>query len=137
VTPQINSLSTHSASPILKGSITITGTLFTTEPNTRVYLVQNGVKKYELGITSFSTTEIQCVLGGGKTGVYNVQIFDSTTGASTINANTELRYEIIVNSISPTRGGLGGGYDITITGQNFASADSHTVFIGDAMNSIC
>lgn len=65
----------------------------------------------------------------GKTGVYNVQIFDSTTGASTINANTELRYEIIVNSISPTsKGGLGGGYDITITGQNFASADYTSLY---------
>ncbi len=32
---------------------------------------------------------------------------------------------------------MGGGYDITITGRNFASADSTNVFIGDAMNTIC
>jgi hypothetical protein len=46
VTPQISALSTHSASPILKASITITGTKFTTQPNTKVFLTQNGVKKY-------------------------------------------------------------------------------------------
>jgi hypothetical protein len=92
---------------------------------------------YELGILTFSTTEIKCVLGGGKTGVYNVQVFDSSTGASSINTDSQFNYEIIVTSISPTSGGLGGGYDITITGLNFAASDSMTVFVGNAMNSIC
>lgn len=46
VTPQITALSTHSASPILKGQITISGTQFTTQANSKVYLVQDGVKKY-------------------------------------------------------------------------------------------
>ncbi len=32
---------------------------------------------------------------------------------------------------------MGGGYNVTITGRNFASADSTNVFVGDAMNNFC
>ncbi len=39
---------------------------------------------------------------------------------------------MIVDSVSPTVGSLGGGYDITITGRNFGAADTHTVFVGNA-----
>jgi hypothetical protein len=35
------------------------------------------------------------------------------------------------------KGSLGGGYDIVITGRNFANADSHKVFIGNAVNMVC
>ncbi len=79
-----------------------------------------------------TTTQVECILGGGKTGNYSVVVLDSTTGESTVTASSSFSYELIVDSISPTSGGLGGGYDITITGRNFGAADSHTVFVGNA-----
>jgi len=68
--------------------ITITGNGFTLLSNTLAFLVQDDVKKYDLEIISFSPTEIRCLLGGGKTGVYDVRIYDSTKGASSINSIT-------------------------------------------------
>lgn len=66
-----------------------------------------------------------------------MQIFDTIAGASSLSIDTKFNYEILVYSVSPTSGGLGGGYNITITGKNFASPSSMNAFIGNAMNSIC
>lgn len=45
IAPQISSLSKTTSSPILKSTITITGTNFNTGTTT-VFLIQNGAKKY-------------------------------------------------------------------------------------------
>ena len=79
-----------------------------------------------------TSTQITCILGGGRTGNYSVLVVDATMGESTITASASFSYELIVDSISPISGGLGGGYDITITGRNFGAADSHTIFVGAA-----
>lgn len=57
---------------------------------------------------------------------------------SGVSDSCKISYEIVVNSISPVTGSIGGGYTMTITGSNFATASGSTqVFIGDGMNSIC
>ena len=138
IIPVITTLSKTSSSPIIKTSLTITGSRFTNATNTQVFLVNGtGYRKYELTVSSVTTTQIQCILGGGRTGNYSVVVLDSVSGESSITASTAFSYELIVDSISPISGGLGGGYDITITGRNFGSADSHTVFVGDAENTFC
>jgi hypothetical protein len=96
-----------------------------------------GARVYELTVTAVTSTEIQCILGGGRSGAYNVVVVDSVAGQSETNANTLFNYELIVDSVSPQSGSLGGGYDITITGRNFGTADTHTVFIGNAENMVC
>ncbi len=111
----------------------VTGTGFSTLANTKAFLVNGtGFRSYELTVVSVTSTTVECILGGGKTGNYSVVILDSTMGESTISASASFSYELIVDSISPLTGGLGGGYDITITGRNFGAADSHTVFVGTA-----
>ncbi len=132
-TPSITSLSKTSSSPIVKTTLIITGTGFSNVAGTKVYLVNGtGFRSYEMTVVTVTTTQIECILGGGKTGNYSVVVLDSTTGESTVTASSSFSYELIVDSISPTSGGLGGGYDITITGRNFGAADSHTVFVGTA-----
>lgn len=79
-----------------------------------------------------------CTLGGGKTGDYDIVVFEPTSGSSIPNSNSQFSYKIVVTSVSPTSGSLGGGYDITITGYNMAeSFGSTNVFIGDEINSTC
>ena len=136
--PTISSLSKTSASPIMKGSMTITGTNFGDSSNTKVYLYQDGVEKYELTATSVTSTSISCILGGGKSGDYVVIVKNLNVGSSVPDANSQFSYKIYVDSISPVSGHQGGGYNITITGRNFAPASgSSNVFVGTAMNSYC
>lgn len=138
LSPQVTSLSKTSSSPVLKSTITITGSNFGTQANTAVYLTQNGKIKYELSITSISSTSINCILGGGKSGVYDVIVKDSTKGSSIPDANSRFSYKIVITSLSSSSGHIGGGYNLTITGNNFApSAGTNNVFIGTAKNSIC
>lgn len=81
---------------------------------------------------SVNSTEIECILGGGRTGSYNVVVLDSVAGESSTSVSTVFEYKTTVTSVSPSSGALGGGYDITITGTNFGTADTHTVFVGNA-----
>lgn len=136
--PSITSLSKTSSSPIVKTTLIISGTGFSNLAGTKVFLVNGtGVRSYELTVVTVTTTQIECILGGGKTGNYSVVVLDSTLGESTVTISSSFSYELIVDSISPISGGLGGGYDITITGRNFGPADSHTVFVGTAENMVC
>ena len=94
-------------------------------------MYQAGVKKYQCNVNAITTTEITCTLGGGKTGDYDVVVYDPTSGSSIPDANSQFSYKIVVTSISPVSGSLGGGYDIVITGYNLAdSFGSTNVFIG-------
>ena len=65
-------------------------------------------------------------------------VFVDGVGLSSPSATAKFSYKIYVNSVSPVSGSMGGGYTLTITGQNFATdAASNNVFIGSAANSIC
>lgn len=139
LTPTISSLSRTSASPILKTTLTITGSGFGSQANTKVFLSQNGVHVYELSLISVSSTEIVCILGGGKSGNYDVTVVDSTVGGSVSTAASSFEYRIFVDSLSISSGASSGGYSLTISGRNLApSRGSNTVFIGDDVsNAIC
>lgn len=78
------------------------------------------------------------MLGGGKTGEYDVVVVDSTNGKSTPSASSKFNYKIVITGLSISSGHIGGGYALTITGYNFATGTgTNNVFIGDAKNSIC
>ncbi len=72
--PIITSLSVISSSPIVKKLITITGSNFS--PSSKVNLTDrnDASRIYSLGIISVNSTEIKAVLGGGKTGVYDLMV---------------------------------------------------------------
>ena len=83
IIPVVVSISKNSSSPILKSTLIITGSKFSNINKTKVYLTAGaGYIKYELTIVSMNSTSIECILGGGKTGSYNVTVFDVDTGRS-------------------------------------------------------
>lgn len=74
--PLISSLNFTSSSPIVKKPIKIIGNNFRDKTNTFVTLTSrvNPSKIYTLSILTISPTEIQAILGGGKTGVYDLAV---------------------------------------------------------------
>lgn len=105
-----------------------------------LYFASNQTMKYEITILpdGASSTQIKCLLGGGRTGNYNLRVEVIGKGISAPAPANAFSYKIAVNSVSPVSGTLGGGYTLTINGANFATAPGSTnVFIGDGMNSIC
>lgn len=141
ISPLVASLSLSSASPIIKQTLRITGSNFNTMPNVAVFLYDaQGVQKYELTMINGTSTEIYCILGGGRTGDYYVRVINQGIAGTAISYQSPasfFQYKIFVNSVTPSSGPMGGGYNITITGLNFASLDSTNVFMGDALNSLC
>jgi hypothetical protein len=140
--PSVTGLERQSASPIVKQNIIITGTNFETDASLMkvyLYFASNLTQKYELGILSVqSATQMTVVLGGGRTGDYYLRALVIGKGMSAPAPANQFSYEIVVNSISPASGSIGGGYTMTITGSNFATAKGTTqVFIGDTINNLC
>ena len=62
------------------------------------------------------STSISCILGGGKTGPYDVLVYVSGVGLSSPSNLTKFSYQIIINGVSPSSGSMGGGYNMTIEG---------------------
>ena len=125
----------------MKQDITITGSNFESTSNLQVFLYNTtGAISYELTVVTATSTSIQCILGGGKTGDYFVRVLNKGTAGKALSPSSpasSFKYKIFVESVTPNIGSMGGGYDITITGRNFAGKDSTNVFVGDAMNSLC
>ena len=88
---------------------------------------------YTLDIIESTATTITCRLKGGKVGTYTIRINKKrfgSSGVSKVGVNN-FKYEIIVNSISPTSGSKAGGTILTITGKNFCPIkNQNQVFIG-------
>jgi hypothetical protein len=136
LTPAVTSLSLHSASPILKTHIDVVGSGFTSSIKAYLYNA-TGSQKYELTVVSVANSSFMtCILGGGRSGEYFVRVVEPSGGISAAATSNALSYEIVVTAVSPVSGPLGGGYVLTIGGQNFATKDSHNVFIGDG-SSMC
>lgn len=59
IVPVITSLSKTSSSPIIKSTLIITGANFTTQANTKVFLVNStGHRSYELTVVTVTSTSI-------------------------------------------------------------------------------
>jgi hypothetical protein len=63
-----------------------------------------------------NNSAINCILGGGKSGIYYVRVLNKNVGMSGASSTSKFEYRIFVQSISPSSGSLGGGYQIAITG---------------------
>jgi hypothetical protein len=100
-----------------------------------------GTKTYKLGVNAVTNTEIRATLGGGVTGAYKVIV--SKLGAATAVPNpataNDLKYEMVITSISPVEGSKFGGTEITITGRGFPFSDKDltAVIFGEVSNNFC
>jgi hypothetical protein len=114
----------------LKGFITIDGNSFGTDSSAiKVHLLDsNSLPVYELNVDSVSDTEIIATLGGGHVGTYTLTVEKIGYGYS-INTKT-FKYQIIIDSVSPSSGSINGGTTITISGSNFSTnLNDNVVFL--------
>ena len=59
-------------------------------------------------------------------------------GSSIPSAVSKFTYKIVVKNVQTASQSLGGGYLMTITGENFSEGeDTNNVFIGAGMNAFC
>ena len=88
--PTVSSLSLSSSSPIQKKELTISGSSFTYEAYTKVFLLdENGTQIYQLHVLHVDSTTVRCTLGGGRTGTYDVVVVTEGEGASSVSVNTK------------------------------------------------
>lgn len=71
-------------------------------------------------------TSLTLFLGGGRVGDYDLVVKKDGAGtASVSSANIDdFSYEILVTNVTPNRGSVAGGTEITITGTNFKDGDT-------------
>lgn len=70
-------------------------------------------------------TYIEAFLGGGRTGTYDVRVWDNEWGYSnTSGAADNFKYQIEVSSVTPVNGSMFGGTLLTIVGINFKVGDT-------------
>lgn len=142
VTPSISGVSPTSASPVLKNTMTVTGSGFGTDTTQlTAYLVNGtGFRTYQLNVLTATDTQVTVRLSGGLSGTFTVVINKRGFGDSveaTVGA-AQFKYEIVVTGVSPSVGSIAGGTVITITGRNFSPVkSSNQVAIGDALNWWC
>lgn len=126
---RVTSISPDSASPVEKGTLTITGTGFGTDKSLiQVFLdeeVSAGQRtpKYELFVLSVTDTEVKATLSGGVVGDFYVRVFHKTLGNNLDNTKL-FRYLIEITDIQPTSGSTKGGQTLTITGRHFSATPS-------------
>lgn len=141
VSPEISSINPNSASPVLKGSMTINGLRFgTNRSEVTVWLTNSTARVYQLNVIRINDTQLLVKLPGGLPGTFKVVVSrlgygnskESTAGIATF------KYEIVINSVSPTVGSRSGGTILTITGRNFSpDPTDNQVFVGEAINWFC
>lgn len=125
VTPSVGSLAGGFA-------VTIAGSLFSaTATLVSVMLGSGGTPCMVL---ESSTTSITCTTGTGAIGTGPVTVSVEGGGVSDVSSSPQFRYELSVDSVSPSFFGFGGGNLVTVTGAGFLSAGAaSTVQVSSAV----
>lgn len=139
--PTIASISPQGASPVLKGILTITGTNFGLNISAvHVSLANSTGRVYPMRVLSLNDTVITCGLPGGLQGGYDVKVMiDGIGDATPVTVDVDdFKYELAIESISPSSGSYYGGTLITIIGQYFsADISENLVGVGNELNTLC
>lgn len=111
-TPTVTSVSPDRASS--NATITISGSGFSGLPS------ENYVRfgEVECAVLSSSTTRIVCRLGSGFAGFKGVYLHVLYSGVAETNA-VGLTYDLMLDSLTPSRGSQTGDTQVTITGSGF------------------
>ncbi|XP_061189118.1 fibrocystin-L-like [Saccostrea echinata] len=116
-TPTITGLNPPSGNP--GQTLTITGSGFSSGT------VKVAVGDTDCTVSSSSATQIVCSLGVSAAGAKAVVVDVTGKGVST-NTN-QFTYGLAIGSISPSSGSLGGGQEVTITGNGFSTQTAVTI----------
>ena len=136
VTPTISSVGPAPSSAVVvpgSDSITITGTGFGEDVDLVDVTLMSDLTP--CSVTSVTSTKIICKVGpltsGGPTTVA-VRIDANGYAVADDNANTEVKIDMAITSISPNKGSNIGGTIVTISGHGFAAFGPYNkVTIGD------
>jgi hypothetical protein len=138
---EIFSISPISWSPVMKGVMNITGSGFGTDASQlTVYLTNSSGNIYQMKVLSASDTLIKAGIPGGLPGMFDVNVIKTGLGNAISNPTTanDFTYEVVIDSVSPISGSIGGGTLITITGKNFVDDEMDTmVTVGNELNQLC
>ncbi|CAM2722167.1 unnamed protein product [Rotaria socialis] len=117
-TPTVSSIAQNSMTLLINGSG------FSTVLESNIVLIGVINSCYVIAATSNS---IICSIGNAPAGNYtvNVNIIGKGLASSSINFTATIPLQIM--SFSPSRGGAGGGYLLTIMGTGFSSTSSVTI----------
>ena len=126
-TPAINSISQTKATA--GDNITIYGNGFST--NTTKNFVLFG--DIECKVTFSNSTTIICTLGIGQAGIKTTWVHVLNKGVADSN-NITLLYTVSVLTVEPATSGLGGGIEVTISGNGFATDSTSNHHIGYTYN---
>ncbi|CAF3637436.1 unnamed protein product [Rotaria sp. Silwood1] len=85
-------------------------------------------------IISVSSTSITCTVSSSPAGSQSVIALVSSTGIS--NSNIQFQYTLQVTSVSPSRGGYGGGQLVTINGDGFNTSSISVKICSQACQSV-
>lgn len=85
-------------------------------------------------VTSVSSTSIACTVGSGPAGNQPVLVTIPSIGQS--NNNIQFQYILQVSTISPSRGGYGGGQTVTINGNGFNGSSINVTVCGEVCQSV-
>jgi len=125
----------------MKGVMNITGSGFGSDPSQLiVYLTNSSGNIYQMKVLSVTDTFIKAGIPGGLPGIFDVNVIKTGFGNAVPNPTTanDFTYEVVIDSISPNIGSIGGGTLITITGRNFVPDILDTmVTIGNELNQLC
>ncbi|CAF1482209.1 unnamed protein product [Didymodactylos carnosus] len=104
-------------------TLSIDGTGFSPIASSNTVLVGSG----SCTVTAATTTRLTCTIPGAPTGTYPVSVIVAGSGQALSSDTFTATIALQVTSISPIRGGAGGGYTLTISGTDFSSLSAALV----------
>jgi plastocyanin len=126
---------TPSISTVTQNGMTllIVGTGFSTTLTSNTVLIGTSAL---CTVTSATATSINCIIGNAPSGNYTVGVNVTDKGYASTSANFIITIPLQITSISPTEGGAGGGYTLTVNGTGFSSNAVVTVDGNSCSNSV-
>lgn len=95
--------------------ITITGSLFGTDPAA----ISVAVGPTVCNVSTVNDTHISCVVHGAPAGNHKLHVFKSPSGNAWFNTSDIVQCIASASGVSPNRGSIHGGTDVTIDGFGF------------------
>lgn len=78
-------------------------------------------------VTSSSSTSITCTINNAPSGIYAINVNVQEKGLALKSNNFTVTIPLQVSSMTPIRGGAGGGYTLTVIGTGFSSSSQVTI----------
>ena len=101
--------------------ITIYGSGFTDYENNVTVTIGNSA----CSVTNANETHIECMTSDHTAGFYNITVHIAGMGTAQVEENVCFKHLLVVNSVTPSMGGVGGGHMLQITGNGFLPFDNY------------